>query len=109
MKAARIIVPIAILGILGATTYVIYRYFKNKSDKKKAVDLLKNNSSKSLPQLVSKSLPQLVKSAENPFQLFPQGSTKPNEVFISPPTTPRSLIFQPMNQQGNVSLLRPKL
>jgi hypothetical protein len=101
MKAARIIVPIAILGILGATTYVIYRYFKNKSDKKKAVDLLKNNS--------SKSLPQLVKSAENPFQLFPQGSTKPNEVFISPPTTPRSLIFQPMNQQGNVSLLRPKL
>ena len=97
MKAEKIIVPIAIVGILGAASFVVYRYFKKQSDAKKAPK-----------PITAKSLSQMATSAENPFQLFPQGSTTPKEVIISTPATPRSLIFQPTNQQGNVSLLRPK-
>jgi hypothetical protein len=104
MKAGKILVPIAVLGVVGAATYVIYRYFKKKNDAKKAPQPI---TAKPLP-ITAKPLSQMATSAENPFQLFPQGSTRPKEVFISTPATPRSLIFQPTNQQGNASLLRPK-
>ena len=104
MKAEKIIVPIAIVGILGAASFVVYRYFKKQSDAKKAP---KPITAKPLSQ-TAKPLSQMATSAENPFQLFPQGRTTPKEVIISTPATPRSLIFQPTNQQGNVSLLRPK-
>ena len=97
MKAEKIIVPIAIVGILGAASFVVYRYFKKQSDAKKARQ-----------PITAKPLSQMATSSENPFQLFPQGSTTPKEVIISTPATPRSLIFQPTNQQGNASLLRPK-
>jgi hypothetical protein len=35
MKAEKVILPIVIVGVIGAATYVIYRYFKKKNDEKK--------------------------------------------------------------------------
>jgi hypothetical protein len=50
MKAEKVIVPIVIVGVIGAATYVIYRYFKKKNDEKKAAEFRKANPYKPLTE-----------------------------------------------------------
>jgi len=120
MKAEKVIVPIVIVGVLGAATYVIYRYFKKKSGEKKAAAFRKANPYKPLSesqlQQTGKSftefLERLKKDREKPTQLIP--NTQPQGFaqsggFGSPSLlNTQSTIFQPINQPLGTLNFKPK-
>ena len=109
MKAEKVIVPIVIVGVIGAATYVIYRYFKKKNDEKKAAEFRKANPYKPLTeaqlQQTGKSftdfLERLKKGRENQPLIAntqPKGFAQSGGISSPSLLNTQSSIFQPINQ-----------
>jgi hypothetical protein len=119
MKAGKILVPIAVLGVVGAATYVIYRYFKKKNDEKKAAEFRKANPFKPLTE---SQLQQTGKSFTDFLERLKKGrdsqtlisNTQPKGFaqsggFGSPSSlNTQSSIFQPINQPLGTINFKPK-
>jgi len=115
MKATNVIIPIAVVGVLGATAFLIYRYVKNK----KAGEYRKANPYKPLSegklQQTEKSfkdfIEKLKKGQENRTLIQntqPKGFAQSGG-FSSPSLiNTQSSIYQPFNQPLGTLNFKPK-
>jgi hypothetical protein len=119
MKAGKILIPIAVVGVVGAATYVIYRYFKKKNDEKKAAEFRKANPFKPLTesqlQQTGKSFTDFLerlKKGRDTQTLIPNTQPKgfaQSGGFGSPSLlNTQSSIFQPINQPLGTINFKPK-
>jgi hypothetical protein len=114
MKADKIIVPIAILGILGAGSFLLYTYFKNKR-KQSGKSAFKPPLSESQLQQTEKSfkdyVDKLKKKQESTTLISntqPQGFAQSGG-FTSPSlVNTQSPIFQSTNQPLGTINYKPK-